>query len=114
MKNGINKVTLVGNVGETPRFNQLENSMVAHFPLATSEEYTDKEGKKVEKTEWHRITVWNKRAEVVKNYVKKGDPLYVEGKIQTSSYEDKEGVKRYSTEIICDNLMFLSSRNNKE
>jgi single-strand DNA-binding protein len=115
MKNGINKVTLVGNVGEAPRFNQLENKlMVAHFPLATNEEYTDKEGKEVKKTEWHRITVWNKRAEVAKNHVKKGDTLYVEGKIQTSSYEDKEGVKRYSTEIICDNFMFLSSRNEKE
>jgi single-strand DNA-binding protein len=114
MKNGINKVTLVGNVGEAPRFNQLENKQaVAHFSLATSEDYTDKEGKEVKKTEWHRITVWNKRAEVVKNHVKKGDTLYVEGKIQTSSYDDKEGVKRYSTEIICDNFMFLSSRNEK-
>ncbi len=115
MKNGINKVTLVGNVGEAPRFNQLENkNMVAHFSLATNEEYTDKEGKEVKKTEWHRITAWNKRAELVKTYVKKGDPLFIEGKIQTSSYDDKDGVKRYSTEIICDNLMFLSSRNDKE
>jgi len=114
MKNGINKVTLVGNVGEDPRFNQLENKqMVANFSFATNEDYLDKEGKEVKKTEWHRIKVWNKRAEVVKNHVKKGDPLYIEGKIQTSSYEDKEGVKRYSTEIICDNLMFLSSRNDK-
>jgi single-strand DNA-binding protein len=114
MKNGINKVTLVGNVGEAPRVTQLENKLtVAHFPLATNEEYTDKEGKEVKKTEWHKITVWNKRAEVVKNHVKKGDTLYVEGKIQTSSYDDKEGIKRYSTEIICDNFMFLSSRNNK-
>jgi len=114
MKNGINKVTLVGNVGEAPRFSQLENKqMVAHFPLATNEEFTDKEGKEVKKTEWHKVTAWNRRAEVVKNHVKKGDALYVEGKIQTSSYEDKEGVKRYSTEIICENLMFLSSRNDK-
>ncbi len=114
MKNGINKVTLVGNVGEIPRFNQLENKQaVAHFSLATNEEYTDKEGKEVKKTEWHKVTVFNKRAELVKNFVKKGDPIYVEGKIQTSSYEDKDGVKRFSTEIICDNFMFLSSRNDK-
>ncbi len=114
MKNGINKVTLVGNVGEAPRFNQSENKlMIAHFPLATNEEYTDKEGKEIKKTEWHRITVFNKRADAVKNHVKKGDTLYVEGKIQTTSYDDKEGVKRYSTEIICDNFMFLSSRNEK-
>jgi len=114
MKNGINKVTLIGNVGEAPKFNQLENKqMVAHFSLATNDDYTDKEGKEVKKTEWHKITVWNKRAEIVKNHDKKGDPLYVEGKIQTTSWEDKEGVKRYSTEIICDNLMFLSSRDDK-
>ena len=114
MKNGINKVTLVGNVGEAPNFNQLENKQsVARFSLATSEEYKDKEGNEVKKTEWHKVTAWNKRAEVVKNYVKKGDPLYIEGKIQTTSWEDKEGVKRYSTEIVADNLMFLSSRNDK-
>jgi single-strand DNA-binding protein len=114
MKNGINKVTLVGHVGEAPKFSQLENKQsVANFSLATNEEYTDKEGKEVKKTEWHRIKAWNKKAELVKNYVKKGDPLYVEGKIQTSSYEDKEGVKHYSTEILCDNLMFLSTRNEK-
>lgn len=112
MKNGINKVTLVGNVGEVPRFNQFDkNGMVAHFPLATSEVYVDKEGKEIKKTEWHKITVWNKKAEIVKNYVKKGDPLYIEGKIQTSSWEDKEGVKRYSTEVICDEFLFLSSKN---
>lgn len=114
MKNGINKVTLVGNVGDAPRFNQLENKlMVANFSLATNDDYKDKEGKEVKKTEWHRITVFNKRAEAVKNYVKKGDTLYVEGKIQTSTYEDKEGVKRYSTEIICDNFLFLSPKNEK-
>ncbi len=115
MKNGINKVTLVGNVGEAPHFSQLENKqMVANFSLATNEDYKDKDGKEVKKTEWHRVTVWNRRAEIVKNYVKKGDPLYVEGKIQTSSWEDKEGIKRYSTEIIADNVMFLSSKNDKE
>ncbi len=114
MKNGINKVTLVGYVGEAPQINQLENKQfVARFSLATNEEYKDKEGKEVKKTEWHRVMAWNKRAELIKNYVKKGDPLYIEGKIQTSSYEDKDGIKRYSTEILADNLMFLSSKNDK-
>jgi single-strand DNA-binding protein len=112
MKNGINKVTLVGNVGDVPKFNQFDNkSMVANFPFATNEFYLDKEGKEVKKTEWHRITVWNKKAEIIKNYVKKGDPLYIEGKIQTSTWEDKEGNKRYSTEVICEDFLFLSSRN---
>jgi len=111
MKKGINKVTLVGNVGDDPRVNQLDdNKFVANFPLATNEKYTDREGKAVEKTEWHKVVVWNKQAEVVKNYVKKGDPLYVEGKIRTNAWEDKEGNKRYSTEIICDNFLFLSTK----
>ena len=115
MKNGINKVTLVGNVGEAPRFNQMENKQaVAHFSLATNDDYTDREGKEVKRTEWHRITAFNKKAELVKNYVKKGDPLYIEGRLQTSSYDDKDGVKKTSTEIICENLMFLSSRESKE
>ena len=115
MKNGINKVTLVGNVGDAPRFNEFDNKgMVAHFPLATNEVYLDKEGKEVKKTEWHKITVWNKQAEVIKNFVKKGDPLYIEGKIQTSSWEDKEGVKRYSTEVICEEFLFLSTKNNSK
>ena len=111
MKNGINKVTLVGHVGEEPRFTQFkENGSVVNFSLATNETFTDKSGKETEKTEWHRIVAWNKQAEVINKYVKKGDPLYVEGKIHTASWEDKEGNKRYSTEIHCDNFLFLSSK----
>ena len=115
MRNGINKVTLVGNVGEAPRFNESDNkTMVAHFSLATNDVYVDKEGKEIKKTEWHRVTAFNKKAEIIKNYVKKGDPLYIEGKIQTSSWEDKEGVKRYSTEVICEEFLFLSTKNNSK
>jgi single-strand DNA-binding protein len=111
MKNGINKVTLVGHVGETPRISQFkENGTVANFPIATNEYFTDKEGKEVQKTEWHRVVVWHKQAELIQKFVKKGDPLYVEGRIHTSSYEDKEGVKRFSTEIHCDNFLFLSQK----
>jgi single-strand DNA-binding protein len=114
MKNSINKVMLVGNVGDDPRFNQIgQDNMVANFSLATNDHYTDKEGKEVKKTEWHKVVVWNKRAEVVKKYIKKGDPLYVEGKLQTSAWEDKEGIKRYTTEIVCDNFLFLSSKNSE-
>jgi len=114
MKSTINKVMLVGNVGDEPRVNQInQEQMVAHFPLATHEEFTDKDGKEIKRTEWHKIVVWNKRAEVVRKYIKKGDPLYVEGRLQTHSWEDKEGNKRYTTEIICDNFLFLSSKNNE-
>ncbi len=112
MKNGINKVTLVGNVGDDPQVNTTnENGRVAKFSIATNEYFKDKEGKEIKKTEWHRVVAWNKKAELVKDYVKKGDPIYVEGKLHTSSWEDKEGVKKYSTEIVCDNFLFLSSKN---
>ena len=111
MKNGINKVTLVGNVGDTPRINRFENDgMVANFPLATNETFYDKEGREVSKTQWHRIVVWNKKASVIEEYVKKGDPIYVEGKIQTTNWEDKDGVKRFSTEIICDSFLLLGGK----
>lgn len=111
MKNGVNKVTLVGNVGDEPKINHFDNDgLVANFPLATNEIYVDKNGGEVKKTQWHRIVVWNNRARVVEDYIKKGDPLYLEGRIQTSSWEDKDGVKRFSTEIICDNFIMLGGK----
>ncbi len=112
MKYGVNRVTLVGNVGETPRVTEREGeAFVANFPLATNEFYRNKEGEEVSKTEWHRIVVWNKAADIVKQHVNKGDALYVEGKISTNSWEDKDGNMHYSTEIICDSFLFLSPRN---
>ncbi|MBN1131501.1 MAG: single-stranded DNA-binding protein [Bacteroidales bacterium] len=112
MKYGINKVTLVGNVGETPRVSEKGGeAFVANFPLATNEYYRDKDGEEVQKTQWHRIVVWNKSAEIVKQHVKKGDALYIEGKITTNSWDDKEGNKHFSTEIVCENFLFLSPRN---
>ena len=115
MKYGVNRVTLVGNVGEVPRVTERDGeAFVANFPLATNEFYKNKEGEEISKTEWHRIVVWNKAADIVKQHVKKGDALYVEGKITTNSWDDKEGNKHYSTEIVCDNFLFLSPRNVKE
>ena len=114
MKNGINKVTLVGHVGENPKVNETkENGLVVHVSLATNESYKDKDGKEQKKTEWHRIVAWDKRAEIIRDYVKKGDPLYVEGKLKTHSYDDKAGIKRYSTEVFCDNFLFLSPKNSE-
>ena len=111
MKYGVNRVTLVGNVGEVPRVSERDGeAFVANFPLATNEVWRDKEGEEIRRTEWHRIVVWNKAADIVKQHVKKGDALYVEGKISTNSWDDKEGNKHYSTEIVCDNFLFLSSR----
>lgn len=114
MKRGINKVTLVGHVGDDPRVANINESLkVASFRLATNEIYIDKEGNEVEKTEWHTVKAWNKRADVIENYVKKGDALYVEGKIQTNNWEDKEGNQRKSIEILCDEFLFLSPKNRK-
>ncbi len=115
MKYGVNRVTLVGNVGEVPRVSERDGeAFVANFPLATNEFYKNKEGEEVSKTEWHRIVVWNKAADIVKQHVNKGDALYVEGKISTNSWDDKDGNKHYSTEIVCDNFLFLSQRNTGE
>ena len=112
MNQGINKVTLVGNVGDNPRMVETkEKGVIAHISLATNEKYKDKDGNNQEKVEWHRVVAWNKRAELFRDYVKKGDPLYVEGRLRTNSYDDKEGIKRYTTEIYCDSFLFLSQKN---
>ncbi|PID91185.1 MAG: single-stranded DNA-binding protein [Bacteroidetes bacterium] len=115
MKYGVNRVTLVGHVGDDPRVTEKEGeAFVANFPLATNAFYRNKEGEEISNTEWHRIVVWNKAADIVRRYVKKGDPLYIEGRISTSSWDDKEGNKQYSTEIICESFLFLSPRNVQE
>lgn len=111
MKYGINKATLVGNVGELPKINEKDGEVfLATFPFATSETYKDKDGEEVTSTQWHRVKVWNKKASVINQYVKKGDALYIEGKIVNNNWDDKEGNKHYSTEIECDNFLFLKSR----
>jgi single-strand DNA-binding protein len=107
----INKVILVGNVGKDPEIRHLDSGVaVANFPLATSENYTAKNGDKVESTEWHNIVAWRGLAEVVEKYVTKGRQLYIEGKIKTRSWDDKEGNKRYTTEIVADVMQMLGTR----
>lgn len=105
----VNKVILVGNVGKDPDVRHLEGGVtVARFPLATNETYTDKSGQKVTQTEWHNVVVWRGQADVAEKYVKSGKLLYVEGKLRTSSYDDKEtGAKKYFTEVHCTNFRFL-------
>lgn len=104
----INKVILVGHCGKQPEVRHLDSGVnVASFSLATSENYTNKKGEKVEQTEWHSIVIWGKLAEVVEKYVTKGQLLYVEGKIKTRSWE-KDGQKHYTTEIFADSLQMLS------
>jgi len=107
----INKVILVGNVGKDPEIRHLDSGVaVANFPMATSENYTAKNGDKVESTEWHNIVAWRGLAEVVEKYVTKGRQLYIEGKIKTRSWDDKEGNKRYTTEIVADVMQMLGTR----
>lgn len=108
---GINRVILVGNLGKDPEVKYLEGGVsVAKFPLATTESYKDKSGTRKDQTEWHNIVLWRGLAEVAEKYLKKGDTVYIEGKIRSRSYDDKDGNKRYITEVVGDNLTMLSSR----
>lgn len=113
MAGSVNKVILIGNLGKDPEVRRLENGgIVANFPLATSETYTDRTtGEKRDTTDWHTIVLWRGLAEVAEKYVRKGQKVYVEGKLKTRSWTDKEGISRYTTEIVADELTILSPRN---
>lgn len=104
----VNKVIIVGNLGRDPevRFTQ-EGRAVARFPVATSERWTDQQGQRQERTEWHNIVVWGKQAETCGQYLSKGRQVFVEGSIRTRSYDDKDGNKRYITEIVARDVRFL-------
>jgi len=105
----VNKAILIGNVGADPEVKYLdENTAVAKFPLATSQSYKNKNGEKVEQTIWHNIVIWRGLAKVAEQYVRKGMKLYVEGAIKNRSYDDKDGVKRYITEIEVSEMEMLS------
>ncbi|OKL41189.1 single-stranded DNA-binding protein [Pontibacter flavimaris] len=107
----VNKVILIGNLGKDPEVRHLEGGVaVARFPIATSESFKDKNGQKQERTEWHNIVVWRGLAEVAEKYLRKGNSVFIEGKIRTSNYQDKDGVQRYSTEIVADNMTMLGGR----
>lgn len=109
----VNKVILIGNLGKDPEVRHLEGGIaVARFPIATSESFKDKSGQKQERTEWHNIVVWRGLAEVAEKYLKKGNSVYIEGRLRTNNYQDKEGIQRYSTEIVADNMTMLGGPNN--
>ena len=108
---GVNKAILVGNVGKDPEVRHLDNGRsVAKFPLATTERYKNKEGERVERTEWHNINMWSPLAEIAEKYIRKGSKLYVEGRIQTRNYEDASGNKKYFTEVEVRDMIMLDSR----
>jgi single-strand DNA-binding protein len=105
---GLNIVHLIGNTGSDPELRYTPaGDAVASVNLATNEQWTSKEGNKQERTEWHRLVFWRKLAETVAQYAKKGRQLYVSGRLQTRSWEDKDGVKRYTTEIVVRNMQLL-------
>jgi single-strand DNA-binding protein len=107
---GVNKVILIGNVGKDPEVKILENGVrVANFPLATTEIYK-KDGSRQEQTEWHNIVLWRGLAEVTEKIVKKGATVYIEGKLRSRTWEDKDKVKRYSVEVVADTLTVLTGR----
>lgn len=107
---GINKVILVGHLGKDPDVRYLDGGVsVASFPLATSETF-NKEGRKVEQTEWHNIVMWRGLADVAAKYLQKGKLVYIEGKLRTRTFDDKEGNKKYTTEIIAENFTLLGRK----
>ena len=108
---GVNKAILVGNLGRDPELRHTPNGQaVVNFTLATSENWTDKNGERQERTEWHRIVVWGKTAEMCNQYLSKGRTVYIEGRIQTREWEDKDGNKRYTTEINAQTVQFIGPR----
>lgn len=112
MAKSVNKVILIGNLGKDPEVKFTPSGVpVAKFSLATNERYKDKSGEWQDRTEWHNIVVWQRLAEIVGEYVKKGSKIYIEGRLQTSSWEDKQsGEKKYRTEIVANDLVLLSGR----
>ena len=107
----VNKVILIGHVGADPEVRYIEsNTPVCNIRIATSEVYKNKSGEKVTTTEWHTVVLWRGLAEVAEKYVKKGTQLYIEGKIRSRSWDDKDGNKRYTTEIVADVLQLLGKR----
>ena len=111
----VNKVILVGNVGRDPEIRHLDSGVsVANFPLATSESYIAKNGDRVTTTEWHNIVLWRGLADVAEKYVTKGRQLYIEGRIRTRNYDDKDGNKRYITEIYGDVMQMLGNRGDNQ
>ena len=111
MARSVNKVILIGNLGKDPELRYAPSgSAVSTFSLATSEQWKDQEGNPQERTSWHNIVVWGKLAEIASEYLKKGRKVYVEGRLQYRDYEDKNGNKRYVTEVVVNDLVMLGSR----
>lgn len=108
---GVNKVMLIGNLGKDPEIQLLDGNVpVVKVPLATSETYKDRNGKNISQTEWHNVVFWRSTAELASKFLRKGSLIYVEGRLRNRAWEDKQGNKKYVTEIVADNLVMLDKR----
>jgi single-strand DNA-binding protein len=108
---GVNRVMLIGNLGKDPDIQHLEGNIgVAKFSLATTETFKDRAGKLISQTEWHTVVLWRGLAELAQKYLHKGSLVYIEGRLRTRSWEDKEGNKKFATEVVGDNLIMLDKR----
>ena len=108
---GVNRVMLIGNLGKDPDVQVLEgNIAVAKFPLATTETYKDRTGKLISQTEWHTVVLWRGLAELAQKYLHKGSLVYIEGRLRTRNWDDKEGHRKFATEVVGDNLIMLDKR----
>ncbi len=108
---GLNKVQLIGNLGADPDFRSTPSgTSVVSLRVATTESWTNKDGQQEQKTEWHKVVLWGKLAEIARDYLKKGKQVYLEGRLQTSSWEDREGQKRYTTEVVANQMLMLGGR----
>ncbi|MDB5271715.1 MAG: ssb [Chitinophagaceae bacterium] len=108
---GVNKVILLGNLGKDPEVRAIDNGRkVARFTLATTESYRNQQGERVDQTEWHNVVFWGPVTDVIEKYLKKGNQVYIEGKISNRSYDDKDGVKKYITEIVGQNLTLVGGK----
>lgn len=112
---GVNKVIIVGHLGADPEVKNVGSGQtVTRLSVATSENWVDKEGQKQERTEWHRVVVWGRLAEICGKHLAKGRQVYLEGRLQTRSWEDQQGQKRYTTEIVANTVQFLGSRGERD
>ncbi|MFW6248706.1 MAG: single-stranded DNA-binding protein [Bacteroidota bacterium] len=107
-----NKVQLIGNLGMDPEIKDVNSKKLATFSLATKEDYKDQKGEKVENTQWHRIAAWGNLAEIIEKHLNKGDEIAIEGRLSHRQYEDKNGDKKYITEVVANELLMLRSKKN--
>lgn len=105
-----NKVQLIGHLGMDPEMKTFDNNQMARFSIATNEKYTNGKGEQVENTQWHNVVAWGKTAEIAQKYLSKGREVAVEGKLETRQYDDKDGNKRYITQVVCNELLLLGKK----